>query len=83
MKFTEEEIKKLKSVQARYSEYANQLGQLELELIDLRKQKNEIEELVLKLRTEEINFAQELTKKYGKGTIDINTGEFIAENTKV
>ena len=79
MKFTEQELKQLKSIQSNYNDYTLQLGQLELELIELKQRKQQIEELVLKLRTEEINLATELTKKYGKGTIDINTGEFVPQ----
>jgi chromosome segregation ATPase len=79
MKFTEQELKQLKSIQSKYNDYTLQLGQLELELIELKQRKQQIEELVLKLRTEEINLATELTKKYGKGTIDINTGEFVPQ----
>jgi Na+-transporting NADH:ubiquinone oxidoreductase subunit NqrA len=79
MKLTQEQIQLIKNIQTQYSDLAYKLGQLELELIDLTDRKANLHKSVLELKTEEIKIASELVQKYGKGTIDIDSGEFIPE----
>jgi len=78
----EQELQQLKDLQSGYSKIYFELGNLEF-------QKRNLEEVLEKIKTDqsylildsktirqkEEEFAKELNEKYGKGSIDINTGE--------
>jgi len=44
---------------------------------DLKLQKQEVTEELKELKSNEIILSQELQSKYGRGTINIDSGEFI------
>ena len=75
-KFTEEELTTLKSIQAKSQNATFQFGQLYLSKIRLEEQATILKNQIKELGQEEAQFAQQLTNKYGKGSIDIETGEF-------
>ena len=75
-KFTEEELTTLKSIQAKSQNATFQFGQLYLSKIRLEEQETILKNQIKELGQEEAQFAQQLTNKYGKGSIDIETGEF-------
>jgi len=75
-KFTEEELTTLKSIQAKSQNATFQFGQLYLSKIRLEEQETILKNQIKELGQEETQFAQQLTNKYGKGSIDIETGEF-------
>ena len=75
-KFTEEELTTLKSIQAKSQNATFQFGQLYLNKIRLEEQETILKNQIKELGQEEAQFAQQLTNKYGKGSIDIETGEF-------
>ena len=72
-KFTDEEIKEIESLQSEFNQITYQLSISESKLKEAKKQSlatlNSIEE-------KEKTLAATLNKKYGKGTLDIKTGEF-------
>lgn len=76
-KFTEEEIKKLKDIRSQFSDLSYKLGQLEMQKIALEEQKEEIKKTLSATIDLEKKTAKDLIDKYGKGTIDIDSGEFI------
>jgi hypothetical protein len=45
--------------------------------MELKSQKNTLNEYFLNIRKEEQTLAGELEKKYGKGSISLETGEFL------
>jgi len=49
---------------------------LYLSKLRLETQENFLQNQLKELEQEETSIAQQLTKKYGKGTIDIESGEF-------
>ena len=75
-KFTEEELTTLKSIQAKSQNATFQFGQLYLSKIRLEEQETILKNQIKELGQEEAQFAQQLTNKYGKVSIDIETGEF-------
>ena len=77
VKFSDEEINELKEIRDSYESIAHELGQIELQNIFLRDRNVEIKENLLELKEKEKNQADKLQKKYGVGTLDIDTGEFI------
>jgi hypothetical protein len=83
VKFTEEEISKVKSFRDDFSLITARLGEIEIENIILKSQqanldkfKNEEETKYIKLREDEIKLAGELKEKYGDGEFDLETGIF-------
>ena len=77
---TKEEIEKLKVIQNNEANLITQFGQLEYQIQSLNLQKENLKNNITKLQTESSNFGKELQDKYGEGTIDITTGEFIKSN---
>tara|TARA_B100001778_G_scaffold298090_1_gene271968 strand:- start:382 stop:642 length:261 start_codon:yes stop_codon:yes gene_type:complete len=75
-KFTEEELTLLKSIQTKSQNATLRFGQLYLNKIRLEEQETILKNQAKELEQEEAKLAQQLTDKYGKGSIDIETGEF-------
>ena len=82
-KFTEEELKEVQNIQTSYANIQNQFGQLSINKIRLEEQLNNLEkanENNIKafndLQDKEKSFLDEITKKYGEGTLNPETGEF-------
>ena len=85
-KLSNEELEELKSIQSKYLELTAQLGQVNLEKISLTLALQSIEEelsklqgVFLELKELESKIQQAFTKKYGIGTVNLESGEFIAE----
>ena len=81
IKFTEEELKSLQELQRTYNQITVAFGQVSLSRIGLDAQE---ESLKTDTRTKENELAKTLTDKYGKGSLNIETGEFtpVEENTE-
>ena len=75
-KFTEDELKALQSLQNQSKSATLQFGQLYLTKLRLEEKETSLKNQLKQLEQEEAKIAQQLTEKYGKGTIDIETGEF-------
>ena len=75
-KFTEDELKSLQNLQTRSQNATLQFGQLYLNKIKLEEQETLLKNYVKQLEEEEATLAKSLTEKYGKGTLDIETGTF-------
>ena len=77
IKLTEEELTKFAEIQAKNNAVVNQLGNLELTKLQVENRRVEILNFLSELRGEENEFGKELTEKYGEGSIDLQTGEFL------
>tara|TARA_R100000005_G_C4886069_1_gene135273 strand:- start:78 stop:356 length:279 start_codon:yes stop_codon:yes gene_type:complete len=84
IKFTEDELKNIKEIQNKYIDIQNAFGQVALSRIKVEEQVNLIneQEAENKKKFEEIqqsekNFLEEITKKYGDGTLNPESGVFI------
>ena len=75
-KFSKEELDKITEIKQTYDRITLRMGQLHFELQALTSEKSELESLFDRNRESEIKFAQDLNTKYGKGTLDIETGIF-------
>ncbi len=77
MKLTEEEIKSLKELKVEFQELTNIVGQLEVQIMDYELKKEQMKISLNKLQQKEYTLANDLNKKYGEGSISLETGEFL------
>jgi hypothetical protein len=75
-KFTKEEIDEIKALQTKGKNIIYQLGQVEASLIKLESQKIIFKNEFFSIQEEETKIAEKLTEKYGKGSLNMETGEF-------
>ena len=78
-KFTEDELKSLQELQVTYNKITMSMGQLALSRLGLDGQEEQLKTALTDTRTKENELAKELTDKYGKGSLNIETGEFTPE----
>ena len=83
IKLSPEEIQSIQGLQAKYADITAKLGQLKIEQILLNTQVQRLAQLeqafsndYLSIQNEENKFAEEVTKKYGEGEINIEQGLF-------
>ena len=81
IKFTEEELKSLQELQGTYNQITMAMGQLSLTRLGLDNQEEQLKTTLVDTRTKENELAKSLTEKYGKGTLNIDSGEFTPETT--
>ena len=84
IKFTEEELKSLQELQGTYNQITVAFGKVSLSRIGLDAQEESLKTALADTRTKENELAKTLTDKYGKGSLNIETGEFtpVEENTE-
>mgnify|MGYP003144020164 CR=1 FL=1 len=75
-KFTQEELNSLKSFQTRTEQVITQLGRVHFSKIKLNEQESILKNEIKNIEKEEQELAQTLSSKYGKGSLDIETGTF-------
>ena len=75
--FSEEELKEIKDLRMSLNTLTFQLGQVYIEKIKIEEQENIFKNQLKDLEKKEISIAKTLSSKYGKGSIDIETGTFI------
>ena len=76
VKFTEEELKQVQNFQNQYLSVQNQFGQLKLAQIRLDNHEVDLENALKQVQDNETKFLDEITKKYGQGTLNPETGVF-------
>ena len=76
IKFTEEELKSLQDLQGTYQQITLAMGQISLSKIQLENREKSVLNTLNEVREKENELAKELTEKYGKGSLNIETGEF-------
>ena len=76
VKFTEEELTQVQNIQKSYATVQNQFGQLKMAQIRLDEQEVELEESLTQIQQEEQKFLDGITKKYGQGSLNPETGVF-------
>ena len=82
VKFTEEELKQVQNFQNQYLSVQNQFGQLKLAQIRLDNQEVDLENALKQVQDNETKFLDEITKKYGQGTLNPETGVFVPTENK-
>ena len=76
-KLTEPEVLSVKEIQKIRAEIIEKYGLIEMTIQDLELQKQEVTEELKEIKTTELKLSKELQSKYGVGTINIDSGEFI------
>lgn len=75
-KLTEEEIKELRDLQQETSNLTQQLGSIEVARLNLKSQREKVEEAFEELRIKEQDLSKRLFDTYGNGSLDLEKGEF-------
>ena len=73
---TPEELQTLRNLQQKRDKLTIDFGYIEFQIQELELQKETLVEYLTQLKQEEIQVGQEITNKYGKGSVDLNNGEF-------
>ena len=82
-KFTEEELKQVKEIQDNYFDIQNQFGQtsvaklrIEEQMENIMKNEDELRTKFEEIQSKEREFLEGITKKYGEGSLNPETGVF-------
>ena len=78
-KLSEQEIQDLKEFQIKNNQIVMSLGQIAIQKVILENQKDELVNKLAELQETQTKLGKELQDKYGIGSINIETGEFISE----
>tara|TARA_Y100001963_G_C6737956_1_gene427342 strand:- start:198 stop:503 length:306 start_codon:yes stop_codon:yes gene_type:complete len=88
IKFTDDELGRIKTIQQTYLDIQNNLGQasvarfrLEQQLEGIDKAQDELRSKFQENQESEQGFIKDITAKYGDGTLDPATGEFTPNAT--
>ena len=83
VKFSQEEMSQLTELQQTYTTIQNTFGQLAISRVRVDQQLTELDEAEDRLRNDftanqqkEREFVDTISKKYGDGNLDLNTGVF-------
>ena len=83
-KFSEEELKELQNLQAKYAQCTADFGRVKVQRIILERETEALAQkedslvvLYENLQKEETSIVKKLSEKYGDGSLDLNTGTFI------
>ena len=82
VKFTEEELKQVQNIRQNYLNIQQSFGQLKLAQMRLENQEIELEESLKSLQNNENKFLEGITKKYGDGSLNPETGVFTPTENK-
>ena len=89
VKFTDEELQSLQELQNTYASISTQFGQVKVSRINLERQienlddaENQLEQSWEENRQKESDLVKSLNEKYGAGTLNPTTGEFIPQPTQ-
>lgn len=82
-KLTDQELQQISDIQKKRESLLLELGQIELIKLDIDFRRKNAEEYLTQLQQEEKTLADWIEKQYGTGRINLETGEFIAEQPEV
>lgn len=74
------EIDKVKKLRENFNSLTISAGEIEIQIINLQLQKEQLKDNLKNLQTQESVVISEFEKKYGEGTISLETGEFISNS---
>ena len=75
--FSEQELNQLKELRTKINHLVGQFEQLYINKTKLEEQEKSLKKQLFDLENQETNIGKELSKKYGDGSIDLETGTFI------
>ena len=82
VKFTEEELTQVQKIQKSYLNVQSKFGQLKMAQVRLKNQEIELENGLKSIQNKEQQFLDEITEKYGQGTLNPETGLFTPVETE-
>ena len=77
VKLTLDEVKEIGDIRMSISNVALAIGENEINFENLGIRKKELMSRLLKFSEKQNDFAQKLEDKYGKGNVNLDTGEFV------
>jgi len=77
IKLTEDELQKIKDLREQFGILTTNVGVTEVQIMELNTYKESLKVKVAELRKQEQEIYEELSAKYGNGTISLESGEFI------
>ena len=81
IKFTDDELKSIEELRTEYVNITNRFGQIALTRYNVEKQEEQAEVDFEQIRAKEQKVLNDITEKYGPGTLDPNTGVFTPSDT--
>jgi len=79
-KLSQDQLQQLRTIQQNNQAVVQELGQIEIAKLQLKKRQQVAQQYFEDLLEQQQTVAQEIEDVFGKGTVDIETGEFIALN---
>ena len=76
-KLTQEALQTIAELQQKNNAVVSELGQIELTRMAVEARRANAETYLADLRKEEDEFGKTLSDKYGAGSIDLDSGEFV------
>lgn len=80
-KLSQEELQQIQDIQGKNQALVSELGQIELIKLNLAERAEAAKQFLTELKQEEKELAQALEAAYGKGTINLDKGEFTPYQT--
>ena len=77
IKLTKDEIKEIGDIRSSISNVTLAIGETEVAFANLEIRKNELLNNLKKLSEKQNDFANKLEDKYGNGSVNLDTGEFV------
>jgi len=78
--FSQEELSELKNLRTEISQLTFDLGTLMINKFKLKEEEKNLNKKLIDLETKESTLAKSLSKKYGKGSINLDSGTFTPIN---
>jgi len=76
-KLSQEELQSIQQLQEKNRAIVMEFGEIELIKLNLERRAENAKKFLADLREEENTFGKSLSEKYGDGTVDLSTGEFV------
>lgn len=77
-KLSQEQLQQIKLIQQKHQSVVQELGEIEIAKLQLQKRQQTAQQYFEDLLQEQQTVAQEIEDTFGKGSVDIETGEFTA-----
>ena len=77
IKLTKDEIKELGEARTNFSNITLAIGETEIGFVNLKTRKEDLLNGLTKLNEKQNDIKRRLENKYGKGNINLDTGEFV------
>ena len=77
---TEEEIKLINELRSQFQGLTQMTGEISVQIMDLEIKRDQLKNSLFELQKQESEIIGNIEEKYGKGTISLETGEFVPQD---